>query len=211
MIDFYLKIFVTCLFIFSNLQVLSFAQQNLKSNESVEKSCPTSGQFPEFDRLALKGFVLVRGVINQSGEVIEQSIVYSNSDENLKTFAVDNFQKCIFQVNNFENKISTVLKKYKWNLSKFPVSVSSEQIFRKDNDCDKPQYPEMSKRIEEMGRVFLDYRLDELGYVMAVKIRKSSGFLRLDEQSVMHLIGCRRSLENISQQWRNTSYDWKLY
>lgn len=195
--------------ILSFFQAVSFAQARPESSDRAETSCPLPEYLADVDRRTLKGVVLIRGVLNLKGEVTGHSIVYSNADENLKTIAVENLQKCTFQGGSAENQNFTVLKKYSWNYAKYPIGIFTEQIIRMEKDCSSPQYPMVSKRLDEVGRVLLDYQLDELGYVTSLNLKNSSGFPRLDMQSIMHLVSCRGS-ENNSQKWLSTFYDWKL-
>lgn len=44
-----------------------------------------------------------------------------------------------------------------------------------------PQYPSMSRRLSEEGRVLLRVQVSATGDVLAVEMKKSSGFARLDE------------------------------
>lgn len=203
-----MKIQLVSLLILSIFQPLSLAQGRLESPDRAETSCPLPEYLADVDRRTLKGVVLIRGVLNIKGEVTEQSIIYSNADENLKIIAVENLQKCTFQAAPSGNKNSTVLKKYSWNYAKYPIGIFSEQVFRTEKGCISPQYPMVSKTLAEVGRVLLDYQLDELGYVTSIKLKNSSGFPRLDMQAITHMVSCRRSED--SEKWHSTVYDWKI-
>ncbi|NOT68265.1 MAG: energy transducer TonB [Methylophilaceae bacterium] len=64
-----------------------------------------------------------------------------------------------------------------------PVMLSSELSV----SCPQrsaPDYPSMSRRLNEQGRVELRVELDEEGRVASVRVHKSSGFKRLDEAGV---------------------------
>ncbi|MEQ1602522.1 MAG: TonB family protein [Methylophilaceae bacterium] len=64
-----------------------------------------------------------------------------------------------------------------------PVMLSSELSV----SCPQrspPDYPSMSRRLNEQGRVELRVELDEDGRVASVRVHKSSGFKRLDEAGV---------------------------
>jgi len=47
-----------------------------------------------------------------------------------------------------------------------------------------PEYPGMSRRLREQGRVVLRVELDETGRVASASVKESTGFRRLDEAGV---------------------------
>jgi protein TonB len=65
-----------------------------------------------------------------------------------------------------------------------PAPAASITAARYDADYLKnpsPPYPSMSRRLAEEGRVLLRVQVSPTGHVMAIEIKKSSGFTRLDE------------------------------
>jgi len=61
-----------------------------------------------------------------------------------------------------------------------------------------PEYPLISKRMEEQGRVVLQVALDKEGWVGHIEVRKSSGFQRLDAAAVNAVKSwrCNSALQN---------------
>ena len=59
------------------------------------------------------------------------------------------------------------------------------------NQCEKPEYPSASRRLEEEGTVALRFLVGVDGKVLQSEIEKSSGFKRLDEAARAGLSKCQ--------------------
>ena len=88
-----------------------------------------------------------------------------------------------------------------------PASVSAAQ-------CDKPDYPSASRRMEEEGTVSLRFLVGVDGKVIQSEIEKSSGFKRLDEAARAGLSKCRFQPATVDgrpeQAWASMKYTWQL-
>jgi len=88
-----------------------------------------------------------------------------------------------------------------------PASVSAAQ-------CDKPDYPTASRRMEEEGTVSLRFLVGVDGKVIQSEIEKSSGFKRLDEAARAGLSKCRFQPATLDgrpeQAWASMKYTWRL-
>lgn len=88
-----------------------------------------------------------------------------------------------------------------------PASVSAAQ-------CDKPDYPNASRRMEEEGTVSLRFLVGVDGKVIQSEIEKSSGFKRLDEAARAGLSKCRFQPATVDgrpeQAWASMKYTWRL-
>lgn len=88
-----------------------------------------------------------------------------------------------------------------------PASVSSAQ-------CEKPDYPSASRRMEEEGTVSLRFLVGVDGQVIQSEIEKSSGFKRLDEAARAGLSKCRFQPATVDgrpeQAWASMKYTWRL-
>ena len=88
-----------------------------------------------------------------------------------------------------------------------PASVSAAQ-------CDKPDYPSASRRMEEEGTVSLRFLVGVDGKVIQSEIDKSSGFKRLDEAARAGLSKCRFQPATVDgrpeQAWASMKYTWRL-
>lgn len=88
-----------------------------------------------------------------------------------------------------------------------PASVSAAQ-------CDKPDYPSASRRMEEEGTVSLRFLVGVDGQVIQSEIEKSSGFKRLDEAARAGLAKCRFQPATVDgrpeQAWASMKYTWRL-
>ena len=88
-----------------------------------------------------------------------------------------------------------------------PASVSAAQ-------CDKPDYPTASRRMEEEGTVSLRFLVGVDGKVIQSEIEKSSGFKRLDEAARAGLSKCRFQPATVDgrpeQAWASMKYTWQL-
>ena len=88
-----------------------------------------------------------------------------------------------------------------------PASVSAAQ-------CDKPDYPSASRRMEEEGTVSLRFLVGVDGKVIQSEIEKSSGFKRLDEAARAGLSKCHFQPATVDgrpeQAWASMKYTWRL-
>jgi protein TonB len=88
-----------------------------------------------------------------------------------------------------------------------PASVSAAQ-------CEKPDYPSASRRMEEEGTVSLRFLVGVDGKVLQSEIEKSSGFKRLDEAARASLSKCRFQPATVDgrpeQAWASMKYTWRL-
>ncbi len=203
----FLFLMLTCF-----VQLISNAQNLVISSDRLEKSCPQMAFDKNLYVNTNGGIVLIRAVLNLNGEVIAHEVVYSSVDEQLAVIATGNIKNCLFEIETSDKRNSSVVKAYKWNNSKTKgVTLHSEQILRVDKECPRPEYPEISKRREQEGRVDLSFQLDGQDYVSAVKVTKSSGFTELDTQAIVHLVGCKRKTSNGGKKRQTTFYTWSLH
>ena len=80
--------------------------------------------------------------------------------------------------------------------------------------CEKPDYPNASKRLEEEGTVQLKFLVGVDGKVIESAIEKSSGFRRLDEAARAGLSKCQFKPGTVDgkpqQSWASMKYTWRL-
>jgi len=80
--------------------------------------------------------------------------------------------------------------------------------------CDKPEYPSASKRLEEEGTVALRFLVGVDGKVIQSDIEKSSGYKRLDEAARAGLSRCQFRPATVDgkpeQSWTTIRYVWRL-
>lgn len=81
-------------------------------------------------------------------------------------------------------------------------------------NCEKPEYPSASRRLEEEGTVTLKFLVGVDGKVKESAIEKSSGFKRLDEAARQGLAKCqfKPGTENghAVEAWASMKYTWRL-
>lgn len=82
------------------------------------------------------------------------------------------------------------------------------------NQCDKPEYPSASRRLEEEGTVALRFLVGVDGKVIQSEVEKSSGFKRLDEAARAGLSKCQFRPALVDgkpeQAWASMKYTWRL-
>jgi protein TonB len=82
------------------------------------------------------------------------------------------------------------------------------------SSCEKPEYPNASKRLEEEGTVQLKFLVGTDGRVIESAVEKSSGFRRLDEAARGALSKCqfKPGTEDGKplQSWASMKYTWRL-
>lgn len=80
--------------------------------------------------------------------------------------------------------------------------------------CKQPEYPAMSRRMEETGAVVLQFLIGLDGSVVESKVETSSGHPRLDEAARETLSRCRFKAGTVDgkpeQSWARLRYVWKL-
>lgn len=80
--------------------------------------------------------------------------------------------------------------------------------------CEKPEYPSASRRLEEEGTVSLRFLVGVDGRVIQSEIEKSSGFPRLDQAARAGLSKCRFQPATVDgqaeQAWASMKYTWRL-
>ena len=81
-------------------------------------------------------------------------------------------------------------------------------------NCEKPDYPSASRRMEEEGTVSLRFLVGADGKVVQSEIEKSSGFKRLDEAARAGLSKCAFKPATVDgkpeQAWASMKYTWRL-
>ncbi len=82
------------------------------------------------------------------------------------------------------------------------------------NACQKPEYPSISRRLEETGTVVLNFLIDVDGKVLDSKVAQSSGHGRLDEAARQALSLCAFKAGTVDgkpeQAWAQIRYTWTL-
>lgn len=80
--------------------------------------------------------------------------------------------------------------------------------------CDKPDYPTASRRMEEEGTVGLRFLVGTDGKVIQSEVAKSSGYKRLDEAARAGLAKCQFKPATVDgkpeQAWTTIQYVWRL-
>jgi len=81
-------------------------------------------------------------------------------------------------------------------------------------NCEKPDYPSASRRLEEEGTVSLRLLVGVDGKVIQAEVEKSSGFKRLDEAARAGLSRCVFKPATVDgkpeQGWATMKYTWRL-
>ncbi|MFM7027034.1 MAG: energy transducer TonB [Limnohabitans sp.] len=80
--------------------------------------------------------------------------------------------------------------------------------------CEKPEYPSASRRLEEEGTVQLRFLVGVDGKVIQAEVEKSSGYKRLDEAARAGLSRCQFRPATVDgkpeQAWASMRYTWRL-
>jgi periplasmic protein TonB len=80
--------------------------------------------------------------------------------------------------------------------------------------CDKPEYPSASRRMDEEGTVALRFLVGVDGKVIQSEVEKSSGYKRLDEAARTGLSKCQFRPAMVDgqpeQAWTTIRYVWRL-
>ena len=81
-------------------------------------------------------------------------------------------------------------------------------------NCEKPEYPSASRRLEEEGTVSLRFLVGVDGKVIQAEVDKSSGYRRLDEAARAGLAKCQFKPATVDgkpeQAWASMKYTWRL-
>lgn len=81
-------------------------------------------------------------------------------------------------------------------------------------NCEKPEYPSASRRLEEEGTVYLRFLVGPDGKVVQSEVEKSSGYKRLDEAARAGLSRCQFKPATVDakpeQGWASMKYTWRL-
>lgn len=81
-------------------------------------------------------------------------------------------------------------------------------------NCEKPEYPSVSRRMEEEGTVHLRFLVGADGKVIQSEVEKSSGYKRLDEAARAGLSRCQFKPATVDgkpeQGWASMKYTWRL-
>ena len=80
--------------------------------------------------------------------------------------------------------------------------------------CEKPDYPSASRRMEEEGTASLRFLVGADGKVIQSEVEKSSGYKRLDEAARAGLSKCQFKPAMVDgkpeQAWASIKYTWRL-
>ena len=80
--------------------------------------------------------------------------------------------------------------------------------------CEKPDYPSASRRMEEEGTVSLRFLVGADGKVIQSEVEKSSGYKRLDEAARAGLSKCQFKPAMVDgkpeQAWASIKFTWRL-
>ena len=81
-------------------------------------------------------------------------------------------------------------------------------------NCQKPEYPDLSRRREEQGSVLLKFLIGTDGRVMESHVEQSSGYARLDDAARLGLSKCQFKPGTVDGKpepsWANLKYTWRL-
>ena len=81
-------------------------------------------------------------------------------------------------------------------------------------NCEKPEYPSASRRLEEEGTVSLRFLVGVDGKVLQSEVEQSSGYKRLDEAARAGLSRCQFRPATVDgkpeQAWATMKYTWRL-
>jgi protein TonB len=82
------------------------------------------------------------------------------------------------------------------------------------HNCRQPEYPAVSKRMEETGTVVLQFLIELDGKVVESRVESSSGHPRLDEAARDALALCKfkpGTVDGVPEKsWSRLRYTWKL-
>lgn len=82
------------------------------------------------------------------------------------------------------------------------------------HSCPEPEYPAISRRLEESGTVVLRFLIGLDGRVVSGQVNRSSGYPRLDKAALQALSSCRFKPGTVAgqpvQSWAILKYIWKL-
>jgi len=172
-------------------------------------------QYPVEARTSSRsGSVQLKLVVNPTGKVVESKVVRSSGDERLDSAARSALEACKFEPAMRDGSLTTgsVQLEYEWSLAG-PSGVRTLPVILADS-CDKPNYPEPSRRRNESGNVMLKFFIDETGMVVYREIERSSGYERLDAAAAAGLSLCRFRPATFDGKpmgaWTRMEYIWRL-
>jgi len=137
------------------------------------------------------GTVQLKLVVNPTGKVVDSKVVRSSGYERLDEAARRALEVCNFEpaVRKRTPTTASVELEYVWSLTG-PSGVRLPPAVLPDS-CDKPQYPELSRRRNETGKVALRFFIDETGMVVMRQVERSSGYQLLDNAAAAGLSLCK--------------------
>jgi len=137
------------------------------------------------------GTVQLKLVVNPTGKVVDSKVVRSSGFERLDEAARRALEVCNFEpaVRERTPRTASVELEYVWSLTG-PSGVRLPPAVLPDS-CDKPQYPQLSRRRNETGKVALRFFIDETGMVVMREVERSSGYQLLDNAAAAGLSLCK--------------------
>ena len=160
------------------------------------------------------GSVELKFVVNGTGEVVESKVVRSSGHERLDTAARSALERCRFEpaIRGGRSTMGSLQLEYEWSLAG-PGGVRTQPFILADS-CDKPAYPQVSRRMNESGTVTLKFFIDEMGTVAYREIERSSGYKRLDNAAAAGLSLCKFRPATFDGKptgaWTRIEYVWRL-
>lgn len=95
-----------------------------------------------------------------------------------------------------------------------PTGVRVAPVIDAARNCPKPEYPAVSRRLEESGTVVLRFLIGTDGRVLEAKVETSTGYPRLDQAAVQALSQCQFKVGTLDgkpeQSWASLKYLWQL-
>jgi len=92
--------------------------------------------------------------------------------------------------------------------------VRTPAVINATSNCETPEYPNQSRRLQESGTVQLRFYVSAEGRVIESSIEKSSGYKRLDEAARLSLSKCQFKPGTVDGKpeasWANLRYVWKI-
>ncbi len=137
------------------------------------------------------GTVQLKFVVNPTGKVVDSKVVRSSGYERLDEAARRALEVCNFEPAMREGTPTTasVELEYVWSLIG-PSGVRQPPAVL-PGSCDRPQYPQLSRRRNETGKVALRFYIDETGMVVMREVERSSGYQLLDNAAAAGLSLCK--------------------
>ena len=155
------------------------------------RSCERPSYPDESRSAGESGTVELRLIVNEAGEIVESKVMRSSGHERLDSAARTSLQLCKFEpaTRNTAPRSAPVILEYVWSLTG-PSGVRVPPAILPQS-CEKPEYPEDSRRLNQQGKVLLRFFIDESGTVAKREVARSSGYDRLDEAAASGLSLCK--------------------